>query len=387
MKLEVTIIVTIILFQSFDMGYDTSCVTYLCLPFGILPLTYVSSFVFSSDSAAQTFTMFFHFLMLGIVSIMVFFLRFGATLQRQGDAANLLFKTIPTYMLGSSLFCDSSCQALSDARKSSRATGSQLSPDVWGSGNNSLDVGAMFLHLVFWTIQLILIEKGFWKCCQRDSNARISDEAKILDEDVVAEAKRVQAKNKDIIEVKDFKKVYKTEGKGCCSLKKSFVAVSDLNFGLQSGECFALLGVNGAGKSTTFKSLTCEVKPTRGNIKIAGLNVQSDFEKARKLIGYCPQPNLVFDEMSVEEHMKFYAQIKGIPKRHRPNLIDLAIKQLGLETHRTKEAGTLSGGNKRKLCVAMALIGNPPIIFLDEPSAGMDPESRRFMWSVVGKIA
>lgn len=88
--------------------------------------------------------------------------------------------------------------------------------------------------------------------------------------------------------------------------------------------------------------------------------------------------------MSVEEHMQYYALLKGIPRRHRPKLIEHAIQQLGLNTHRTKQAGGLSGGNKRKLCVAMALIGNPPIILLDEPSAGMDPESRRFMWSVVG---
>lgn len=74
---------------------------------------------------------------------------------------------------------------------------------------------------------------------------------------------------------------------------QAFVAVSDLSFGLQTGECFALLGVNGAGKSTTFKSLTYEVLPTSGTIKIAGLDLKRDFEKARKLIGYCPQPNLV----------------------------------------------------------------------------------------------
>jgi ATP-binding cassette subfamily A (ABC1) protein 3 len=148
-----------------------------------------------------------------------------------------------------------------------------------------------------------------------------------------------------------------------------------------------LLGVNGAGKSTTFKSLTCEVKPTSGKIKIAGFDVSKQFEKAKKLIGYCPQPNLIFDSMSVEEHIYYYARIKGIPYKHRTQEVEKAIKQLGLEDHRKKPAGTLSGGNKRKVCVAQALIGSPPIILLDEPSAGMDPEARRFMWSVVAKIA
>ncbi len=109
--------------------------------------------------------------------------------------------------------------------------------------------------------------------------------------------------------------------------------------------------------------------------------------KARKLIGYCPQPNLIFDSMSVEEHIYYYARIKGIPLQHRIVIVEQAIQKLDLQSHRKKTAGTLSGGNKRKLCVALALVGNPPIIFLDEPSAGMDPEARRFMWSVVAKIA
>ena len=89
----------------------------------------------------------------------------------------------------------------------------------------------------------------------------------------------------------------------------------------------------------------------------------------------------------MEETLKFYALIKGIRTHKIPKVIEKAIKQLNLKDHRNKLAGTLSGGNKRKLSVALALIGNPPIILLDEPSAGMDPEARRFMWQVVEKIS
>lgn len=99
-----------------------------------------------------------------------------------------------------------------------------------------------------------------------------------------------------------------------------------MNFGLNTGECFALLGVNGAGKSTTFKSLTREIIPTSGLIKIGGFDLNKDFEKARKLIGYCPQPNLVFESMTVEEHIYFYAMIKGIPKNKRSALVELTIE-------------------------------------------------------------
>ena len=91
--------------------------------------------------------------------------------------------------------------------------------------------------------------------------------------------------------------------------------------------------------------------------------------------------------MTVHEHLEYYARIKGIPVQFREKLIEKAIVDLNLTEHRNKPAGTLSGGNKRKLSVAMALIGNPPIILLDEPSAGMDPEARRFMWRVVASIS
>ena len=168
---------------------------------------------------------------------------------------------------------------------------------------------------------------------------------------------------------------------------RSLVAVENISFGLEAGECFALLGVNGAGKSTTFKSLTREVEPTSGSIEIGAFDIRKDFNKIKKLIGYCPQTNPIFEYMSVEENIDYFARIKGIPDTHRTKLVNKAIAQLDLESHRQKLAGALSGGNKRKLSVALAIVGSPPIILLDEPSAGMDPEARRFMWRVVGQIA
>ena len=164
-------------------------------------------------------------------------------------------------------------------------------------------------------------------------------------------------------------------------------AVTNVSFGLDYGECFALLGVNGAGKSTTFKSLTRDILPTRGEISIQGIPIDYNFDEARKLIGYCPQYDAIFPNMTVDEHLKYYSVIKGIPGHRRARAIEKAIHDLNLKDHRNKLAGTLSGGNKRKLSVAIAIIGNPPIILLDEPSAGMDPEARRFMWSVVEKIS
>ena len=170
----------------------------------------------------------------------------------------------------------------------------------------------------------------------------------------------------DVIKVNNFSKTYR---QNCTTVN----AVQNISFGLDYGECFGLLGVNGAGKSTTFKSLTRDIVPTTGDITIQGFDVQKEFTSARKLIGYCPQHDAIFPLMTVEEHLWFYAKVKGIHPNRRRIAIDKAINDLQLKDHRDKPADTLSGGNKRKLSVAMATIGNPPIILLDEPSAGMDP--------------
>jgi ATP-binding cassette subfamily A (ABC1) protein 3 len=148
-----------------------------------------------------------------------------------------------------------------------------------------------------------------------------------------------------------------------------------------------LLGTNGAGKTTTFKALSGEITPTYGITKIAGYDLSKDMNKVRYLIGYCPQFDALLENLTAKEHLELYAAIKGIPVNLREKLIQTALRQLNLKQFENVLAGTYSGGNKRKLSVAIALLGNPPIILLDEPSSGMDPEARRFMWNVVGRIS
>jgi len=109
--------------------------------------------------------------------------------------------------------------------------------------------------------------------------------------------------------------------------------------------------------------------------------------EARRNIGYCPQFDALLDNLTVLEHLELYSEIKGIPTNLREALVDKKLQEMDLERFRNVQAGTLSGGNKRKLSVAIAMIGNPPIVFLDEPSTGMDPEARRFMWNVISRIA
>jgi ATP-binding cassette subfamily A (ABC1) protein 3 len=168
------------------------------------------------------------------------------------------------------------------------------------------------------------------------------------------------------------------------------VAVQCLTFGIPRGECFGFLGINGAGKTTTLSILSGELTPSSGTAHINGFDIISQQRQIRQLIGYCPQFDALFELLTVQEHLELYARIKGLSKLGKDKFeanIEKKIKELNLTIYRDKLAGSLSGGNKRKLSVAIATIGDPPIVFLDEPSSGMDPVARRFMWKVIARMS
>ena len=173
-----------------------------------------------------------------------------------------------------------------------------------------------------------------------------------------------------------------------CNTPKTITkAVKNLSFCLKYGECFGFLGVNGAGKTTTFKCLSNEYIPSNGKIFIDNKELNSNFNEIRTLIGYCPQFDSIFEYMTVYENLEFYSKIKGMKLDKMKEIINALLIEMNLFQYRNKISGKLSGGNKRKLSVSIAMICNPPIILLDEPSTGMDPEARRFMWSVIHKIS
>ena len=168
---------------------------------------------------------------------------------------------------------------------------------------------------------------------------------------------------------------------------KSTKAVREISLCLEYGECFGFLGVNGAGKTTTFKCLSKEILPTYGKIYIDNKEINEDFDKVRSLIGYCPQFDAIFESLTVYENLEFYGLIKGAKKNKMKDIVYALMEEMSLIEFKDKVSGDLSGGNKRKLSVAIAMICNPPIILLDEPSTGMDPEARRFMWGVIHRIS
>ncbi|KAM0556917.1 hypothetical protein ACHAPJ_005592 [Fusarium lateritium] len=168
-------------------------------------------------------------------------------------------------------------------------------------------------------------------------------------------------------------------------LTKSFrsnTAVDNVTFGIRRGEVFALLGPNGAGKSTTISLIRGDIKPDRngGDVLVEDISVNRSLALARSNLGVCPQFDAL-DQMTVREHLEFYANIRGVQEvEHNVRAVMQAV---GLESFSTRRAHALSGGNKRKLSLGIALMGNPTVVVLDEPSSGLDAASKRVMWKTL----
>ncbi|XP_023666396.2 phospholipid-transporting ATPase ABCA3 [Paramormyrops kingsleyae] len=165
----------------------------------------------------------------------------------------------------------------------------------------------------------------------------------------------------------------------------ALLAVDRLSLAVGKGECFGLLGFNGAGKTTTFKMLTGDETVTAGDAYIDGYSVLRDIKKVQQRIGYCPQFDALLEHMTGRETLCMYARLRGIPERYVAACVENVLRSLLLEPHADKLVRSYSGGNKRKLSAGMALIGGPPVIFLDEPSTGMDPVARRLLWDAVSR--
>lgn len=164
---------------------------------------------------------------------------------------------------------------------------------------------------------------------------------------------------------------------------KDTVAVDRLNLEIRQGELFALLGVNGAGKTTTIKMLSCLTQPTGGNAFLNGNSIRKATGEVKAVIGVSPQETAVALGLSVEENLQMICGIHGLSRQQQKEKTAEISKRLGLETVLAKKAGKLSGGFQRRLSIAMALISDPEILFLDEPTLGLDVLARSELWDMI----
>jgi len=387
---------------------DVLLANFLAYGLSIIPFTYLCSFLFSSHSTAQN------------VMIMVYIL--GGIIMTNTAVALLLvpstkniakvylrhfFRLIPSFCLGDAIFYISWLPFMDGLGK-------------WDLLVTGYDLLYMLVEAVVYFALVLAVDKlsnipSFVGLFKKDPDMippRPGQEEEAEDEDVAAERQRLQrsalpdeqakfpsltraietlgAENaisqisredpesqraeNDLVRLEGLRKIY--PGKN---------AVKDLYFGIPAGQCFGFLGVNGAGKTTTLKILTGDVTPSKGRAFIGGYDIAQYPVEVRRLMGYCPQFDALSENLTARETLQFYGKIRGIPEEQIGRMVAFLIDRLSLTEYADRPCGRYSGGNKRKLSVAIALIGNPAVVFLDEPSTGMDPVSRRFMWDFISE--
>ncbi|OWK12873.1 ABCA12, partial [Cervus elaphus hippelaphus] len=278
------------------------------------------------------------------------------TLELISETLKRIFLIFPQFCFGYGLIELSQQQSVLDFLK---AYGVEYPSETFEMDK----LGAMFVALVsqgtmFFFLRLLINEWLINKLRKFSSSSVIEtiDE----DEDVQAERFRVEkgANDYDLVQLHRLTKTYQL-------IHKKIIA------------CFGLLGVNGAGKTTIFKMLTGDIIPTSGNILIRN--------KTGSLIGYCPQEDALDDLVTIEEHLYFYARIHGIPEKDIKETVQKLLGRLHLLPYKDTVTAMCSYGTKRKLSTALALIGKPSILLLDEPSSGMDPKSKRHLWKIISE--
>uniref|UniRef100_A0A8D2J234 P-type phospholipid transporter n=1 Tax=Varanus komodoensis TaxID=61221 RepID=A0A8D2J234_VARKO len=343
----------------------------------IIPMMYPASCFFSIPSTAYVVLSCIN-LFIGVNSSAITFvlelfennpslLKFNQTLKK-------ILLVFPHFCLGRGLIDLAMNQAVADVYAQFEEHVSN--PFHWDfAGKNMV---ALAVQGVAYFVLNLLIQHNFFSTrwyVGKLSMLPVMDE----DEDVAEERQRIISggSKTDILKLQELTKRYAGQ---------QVPAVDRLCVSVRPGECFGLLGVNGAGKTTTFKMLTGDTEVTSGEAIVAGHSVLSQISDVHQNMGYCPQFDAIDDLLTGREHLCLYAHLRGVPAAEVKRVAEWGIQKLGLLTYADQLAGTYSGGNKRKLSTAIALIGCPPLVLLDEPTTGMDPQSRRFLWNSIVSV-
>ena len=351
----------------------------------VAAFTYVLSYAFKSHSTAQTVVLILNLFCM-ILLLASFIMQQIESTCKADRALRFIYRFLPGYSLGNGLlqlslmkglaYISSNCGELTPAEQYAQVFKPfSLSVAGWPVIYMAL-LSVLYFGAAFGIDVLLSYPVIKSKLLPDKDTERANFE---VDADVQREEERVMGGHADgeAIVVKGLRKVY----------GGSKPAVRNMTFGIPKGQVFGFLGINGAGKTSTLKMLSGDIVPTSGSAKLQGMDIMHEQIECRRLLGYCPQFDALFELLTVREHLELYARIKGVPDDKMENVVQAKMHEMNIAHFENRCAGTLSGGNKRKLSVAISLIGKPPLVFLDEPSTGMDPVARRFMWNVISRVA
>ncbi|KAI4904249.1 hypothetical protein NFI96_031778 [Prochilodus magdalenae] len=383
-QLNYTVPATLVLFiflgfqqQAYVSEKNLPALVLLLLLYGwsITPLMYPASFVFSVPSTAYvTLISINSFIGInGSIATFVLELFPDEHLKEVNRILKKVFLIFPHFCLGRGLIDMAKNQAMAEAFQRLGAE-QTLEPLDWDFVGKNLF--AMAVEGIVFFVFTVLLQYNFFIRFRLPWFNPVLTPLGPEDEDVARERDRVKSgkTQEDILTLIDLSKVYKA-GKN--------PAVNQLCLGIPRGECFGLLGVNGAGKTSTFLMLTGDTRVTYGEAFLCNHSVLHEMDRVHQLMGYCPQFDAISDLLTGREHLEFYARLRGVPEAYVAKVAQWGVKKLGLTQYADREAGRYSGGNKRKLSTAISLIGAPPVIFLDEPTTGMDPKAKRFLWNCI----
>ncbi|XP_077930152.1 phospholipid-transporting ATPase ABCA3-like [Halichoerus grypus] len=377
-------------------------VIFMLFGWSIIPFTYLISFLFSSHTSAYIKLVMLNYCA-GVFSVVMDII-ITTTPDKESAFESLLLNSmmvLPMHNFGMSIskyydnqetniLCSSTdVPAFINCSKAiTQMNVYSLEKDAIGRFLVAMAVtGFIFFLLIFllettsWKVRTFVFRYIFFGIYKKFNKVSMSTElsGESENDDVQYERNRILEQPQELLNftvlIKELTKIYFT----CPAV----LAVRNISLGIQKEECFGLLGLNGAGKTTTFEILTGEETATSGDVFIENLSITKNLLEVRSKIGYCPQFDALLDYMTAREILVMYARLWGVPETQITQYVNKLLQSLNLEPYADKFIYTYSGGNKRRLSNAIALMGNPSVIFLDEPSTGMDPGARRLLWNTV----
>nr|XP_015839324.1 PREDICTED: ATP-binding cassette sub-family A member 2-like isoform X2 [Tribolium castaneum] len=390
----ITVISLLIVLTKFEGGFETFeigllILLLLCFCFFVLPLTYLMSYCFKIPSTGCGVMIVFGVCMVFIPTMAYLVLEQSEAATSTRMVLEWVFLFTPYYSVVNGITAiittrdvRKGCQktmvpreVLCEVVKACCYEDFYYSFEEPGIGRNIFI--PLIMSFILFTI-IFLTEFNFFSriCIRVRRFHKPPNENVILESDVHNENEKIRNTSVD-----ELKKSYSVVLRDVSKYYGKFLAVNCLCLGVNSSECFGLLGVNGAGKTTTFKMLTGDESITFGDAWIQGLCVKTQQKQVQKFIGYCPQFDALLEDLTAKETLFIFALIRGVSFDKCIALVESLAETFDFFEHINKKIKHLSGGNKRKVSTALAIIGDPPIIFLDEPSAGMDPVTKRFLWN------